>query len=128
MFLLLNLNKYILVGNTELFCTVFLLLSPFQPSVAFHKETSHLICTTNQLLGFYIAIILRHFYIQSKYGSLQKIKPLCLNMFYTIINDTKRKRQNTFFFILHIFPYIWQIQDLTGHCHHMPASISKRGE
>ena len=29
-------------------------LNPLQPSVAFHIETSHLICTTNQISGFYI--------------------------------------------------------------------------
>ena len=26
----------------------------FQPSVAFHKETSHLICIPNKMTGFYI--------------------------------------------------------------------------
>ena len=26
---------------------------PIQPSVAFHIETSHLICLVNQLVGFY---------------------------------------------------------------------------
>ena len=28
--------------------------NPFHPSVAFHIETSHLICTANQMTGFYI--------------------------------------------------------------------------
>ena len=28
--------------------------NPFQPSVAFHIETSHLICTANQMTGFYV--------------------------------------------------------------------------
>ena len=26
----------------------------FQPSVAFHTETSHIFCRTNQMTGFYI--------------------------------------------------------------------------
>ena len=30
------------------------IFNPFQPSVAFHKETSHLICSTNQMTGYYI--------------------------------------------------------------------------
>ena len=30
------------------------LFNPFQPSVAFHIETSHLICTANQMTGFYL--------------------------------------------------------------------------
>ena len=29
-------------------------LNPFQLSIAFHKETSHLIWTANQMTGFYI--------------------------------------------------------------------------
>ena len=29
-------------------------LNPFKPSVVFHIETSHLICTANQLTGFYM--------------------------------------------------------------------------
>ena len=28
------------------------LINPFKPSVAFHIETSHLICTANQMIGF----------------------------------------------------------------------------
>ena len=28
--------------------------NPFQPSVVFHIETSHLICTANQITGFYV--------------------------------------------------------------------------
>ena len=28
--------------------------NPFQPSVALHRETSHLICAANQMNGFYI--------------------------------------------------------------------------
>ena len=31
-----------------------LFVNPFQPSVRFHIETSHLICTANQMTGFYI--------------------------------------------------------------------------
>ena len=65
----------------------FLLLNLFRPSVAFHIEIS-------QLLGFSIAVALLHLYIQSKYGELKKMKPLCLNMFYTIISGAKRKHQN----------------------------------
>ena len=30
------------------------MLNPFHPSVAFHIETSHLICTTNQMTDFYM--------------------------------------------------------------------------
>ena len=30
------------------------LFNPFQPSFAFHIETSHLVCTTNQVTGFYM--------------------------------------------------------------------------
>ena len=30
------------------------LLNPFQLSVVFHIETSHLICSVNQMLGFYM--------------------------------------------------------------------------
>ena len=30
------------------------LLKPFQPSVAFHVETSHLICTENQMTGSFM--------------------------------------------------------------------------
>ena len=29
-------------------------INPFQPSVAFHIETSHLICTASKMTGFYI--------------------------------------------------------------------------
>ena len=29
-------------------------LNPFQPSVTFHIETSHLICNANQIFGFYM--------------------------------------------------------------------------
>ena len=29
-------------------------INPFQPIVAFHKETSHLICSANQMTGFYM--------------------------------------------------------------------------
>ena len=29
-------------------------LNPFQPSVAFHIETSHLICSEYQMTGFYM--------------------------------------------------------------------------
>ena len=32
---------------------VFSYSNPFQPSIAFHKGTSHLICTANQVTGFY---------------------------------------------------------------------------
>ena len=28
-------------------------VNPYQPSVEFHTETSHLICTANQITGFY---------------------------------------------------------------------------
>ena len=28
--------------------------NPYQPSVAFHEETNHLICTENQMAGFYM--------------------------------------------------------------------------
>ena len=28
--------------------------NPFQPSIAFHIETSHLFCRANQVTGFYI--------------------------------------------------------------------------
>ena len=28
--------------------------NPSQPSVAFHRETSHLICSANQMTGFYM--------------------------------------------------------------------------
>ena len=76
----------------------FLILNLFQPSVTFYIETS-------QLLGFCILNALLHLYIQSKYGKLKKRKPLCLNMFYTIISGAKRKHQNkglclVFFLIL----------------------------
>ena len=30
------------------------LVNPFQPSVAFHIEASHLICSANQIIGFYM--------------------------------------------------------------------------
>ena len=30
------------------------LYTPFQPSVAIHLETSHLICSANQMTGFYM--------------------------------------------------------------------------
>ena len=29
-------------------------INPFQPSDAFHIDTSHLICTLNQMTGFYM--------------------------------------------------------------------------
>ena len=32
------------------------LINPFQPSVTFHTETSHLICTANQATVFYMKI------------------------------------------------------------------------
>ena len=31
--------------------------NPFQPRVAFHIETSHLICIANQMTGFYMECI-----------------------------------------------------------------------
>ena len=30
------------------------MVNPFQPSIAFHVETSHLICFANQITGFYM--------------------------------------------------------------------------
>ena len=29
-------------------------INPFQPSDAFYRETSHLICRANQMTGFYV--------------------------------------------------------------------------
>ena len=34
-------------GNTVIYCA----LNPFQSCVLFHKETSHLICSANQMTG-----------------------------------------------------------------------------
>ena len=34
--------------------SIVLQIKPFQPSVAFHIETSHLICSENQMTGFCI--------------------------------------------------------------------------
>lgn len=31
-------------------------INPFQPVVAFHIETSHLICAANQMIGFYMEL------------------------------------------------------------------------
>ena len=41
------------VSNFMIFCKKEL-LNPFQPSVAFHIGTSHLICSVNQMTGFYM--------------------------------------------------------------------------
>ena len=32
----------------------FYVYNPYHPSVAFHIETSHLICSVNQMTGFYM--------------------------------------------------------------------------
>ena len=45
-------------------------MNPFQSGVVFHKETSHLICTVNQMTGFFIKYntglneFIEDFYIQ----------------------------------------------------------------
>ena len=40
------------IPNTSLtFNGYFVYVNPFQPSVAFHIETGHLICTENQMTG-----------------------------------------------------------------------------
>ena len=85
----------------------FLLLNLLQSSVAFHIEIS-------QLLGFSTAVALLHLYIQSKYGELKKRKPLCLNMFYTMINGAKRNHQIkglclVFFLILSKYRFSWSM-------------------
>ena len=36
-------------GNIDFKC-----IAPFQHSVGFHTETSHLICSANQMIGFYM--------------------------------------------------------------------------
>ena len=56
----------------------------------------HLICTVNQLLGFYLYIFIFR----------PNTKTLCLNMFYIIINDTKRKHHNTAFLCFVFFVII----------------------
>ena len=35
-------------------CTLFEIVYPFQPSVTFHRKTSHLICCSNQMACFYM--------------------------------------------------------------------------
>ena len=44
------------VWNEKVLHIVFFcrLLNPFQPSVTFHIETSHLICSANLMTGFYM--------------------------------------------------------------------------
>ena len=49
--LLLTLSIYFLAGKTSKGDTM-KVFNPFQPSVAPHIETSHLICTENQIAGF----------------------------------------------------------------------------
>ena len=39
---------------------IFIWIKAFQPSVAFHIETSHLICILNQMTGFYITCNTEH--------------------------------------------------------------------
>ena len=39
---------------SKIYSTVDLHFNPFQPSVVFDIETSHLICSANQIAGFYI--------------------------------------------------------------------------
>ena len=41
-----RLDRFYMVGT--------LIVNPFQPSVAFHVETSHLFSTANQMTGFYM--------------------------------------------------------------------------
>ena len=45
-----------------------LLRNPFQSSVAFHMETSHLICSANQITVFYVKRNTRLKWV--KYGDL----------------------------------------------------------
>ena len=40
--------------SDEFFRVFILKINPFQFSAAIHIETSHLICSTNQMTGFYI--------------------------------------------------------------------------
>ena len=44
--------------------------NPFQPSVAFHIETSHLICSANQMTGFYMKFRTK----------LKWINPICITL------------------------------------------------
>ena len=37
-----------------MFMLNFYVYNPYHPSVAFHIETSHLICSVNQMTGFYM--------------------------------------------------------------------------
>ena len=43
--------------------------NPFQSSVAFHVETSHLICSTNQMTGFYMTSNTRLKWVNAKSNS-----------------------------------------------------------
>ena len=58
--------------------------NPFQPSIAFHIETSHLICTTNQMTGCYM---------KCKAG-LKCIKVALLESFLLTSAEVSRKLQN----------------------------------
>ena len=40
--------------NSTLSGQIYKCFSPFQSSVAFHIETSHLICNANQMIGFFM--------------------------------------------------------------------------
>ena len=42
-------------GNKNVYLNSF---NPFQTSISFHIETSHLICTVNQMFGFYMELTL----------------------------------------------------------------------
>ena len=47
----LKVANYFTYKINLFFLTFFTYLNPFQPSVAFHRETSHLICWVNQMTG-----------------------------------------------------------------------------
>ena len=56
---MVTLTRYLAVGKSvlnvpKLFKVNDKNIKPFQPSVAFHIETSHLFCRAKQMTGFYV--------------------------------------------------------------------------
>ena len=52
------------------------MFNPFQQIVTFHVETSHLICTANQMTGFYVK-----FNTRLKWGKLKGKRKLTKKIF-----------------------------------------------
>ena len=70
------------------FLFIFCLELPFS-KISYHIETSHMICTSNQLTGFYVIWVFNEMYFRIDYECLRKTKSPNKNLFQTNLSQTK---------------------------------------